>query len=271
VIVRHILIIGMGGIGRHVAHALRNESQRVRLSILVRKQYVAAVKARVDEAGSGSVQVVDRFEQLVDTPELAVECAGHTAVAEYGETCLGSGSDFLVTSVGALTDAALLERLERASRTHTGKLLIPAGALAGIDALAAARFGGLARVRYTSRKLPRAWIGTPAERMCDLGSLTKSTEFFAGSAGEAARLFPQNANVAATIALAGLGFDRTEVSLNADPGAPGNVHLVEAEGGFGRLRVAVENRPLADNPKTSTLAALSVLRAIHNRIDAIRI
>jgi aspartate dehydrogenase len=268
---RHILIIGMGGIGRHVAHALQNDATRVRLSILVRRQYVAEVKQRVGEVAAGDVQVVDQFEKLTDIPELAVECAGHTAVADYGETCLTSGADFLVTSVGALTNAGLLHRLERASRTHIGKVLIPAGALAGIDALAAARLGGLERVRYTSRKLPLAWLGTPAEKMCDLGSLTTSTEFYTGNAGDAARLFPQNANVAATIALAGLGFERTEVSLSADPQAPGNVHIIEAEGGFGQLRVEIENKPLEDNPKTSALAALSVLRVIHNRIGAIQI
>jgi aspartate dehydrogenase len=268
---RHILLIGMGAVGRHVARALQNEANRVRLSILVRSQYVKDVKARVDEIAPGEVQVVDRYEKLTDMPELAVECAGHAAVAEFGEECLTSGADFLVTSVGALTDTLVLQRLERASRTHMGKLMIPAGAIAGIDALAAARYGGLERVRYTSRKPPEAWAGTPAEKLCNLAALRGPTEFYTGKAGEAARLFPQNANVAATIALAGLGFDRTEVSLNADPAAPGNVHVIEAEGAFGELRVEIQGRPLADNPKTSTLAALSVLRAIHNRIDAIQI
>jgi aspartate dehydrogenase len=267
---RHILLIGMGGIGRHVARALQAETTRVRLSILVRKRYVADVKAYMAVAAE-EAQVVDRFERLTDIPELAVECAGHAAVEEFGEACLASGADFLVTSVGALTDARLLGRLERASRPHIGRLLIPAGALAGIDALAAARRGGLERVRYTSRKRPRAWLGTAAEKMCDLRALAACTEFYTGNAADAARLFPQNANVAATVALAGLGFERTEVSLSADPDAPGNVHIVEAEGGFGRLRVEIANRPLDENPKTSTLAALSVLRAIHNRIGAIQI
>jgi aspartate dehydrogenase len=268
---RHILLIGMGAVGRHVARALRNEASRVRLSILVRSQYVEDVKARADEAAPGEVQVVDRYDKLTDWPELAVECAGHAAVAQFGEECLTSGADFLVTSVGALTDALVLQRLERASRTHMGKLMIPAGAIAGVDALAAARHGGLERVRYVSRKPPEAWTGTPAEKLCDLGALRAPVEFYRGAAGEAARLFPQNANVAATIALAGVGFDRTEVSLNADPGAHGNVHVIEAQGAFGELRIEVLGRPLADNPKTSTLAALSVLRAIHNRIAAIQI
>jgi aspartate dehydrogenase len=268
---RHILLIGMGAIGHHVAYALQKEAKRVRLSILVRSQYLDGVRGEMEQAVHGQVQVVDRFSKLKEIPELAVECAGHSAVGEYGEACLTSGADFLVTSVGALTDATLLNHLERAARLHMGKLLIPAGAIAGIDALAAARYGGLERVRYTSRKPPEAWKGTPAEKLCDLDALQSPTEFYQGNAGEAARLYPQNANVAATVALAGLGFEKTQVSLNADPSAPGNVHLIEAEGAFGRLRIEIEGKPAPENPKTSTLAALSVLRAIHNRIHAIRI
>ena len=268
---RHILLIGMGALGRHVAYALRNEGTRLRLSILVRPAYVADVRARADAVAPGEVEVVDQLEKLRETPELAIECAGHSAVSDYGEACLMSGMDFLVTSVGALTDAALLQRLERASRLHIGKLMIPAGAIAGVDALAAARYGGLSRVRYTSRKAPQAWRDTHAETLCNLDAIDRPVEFYKGNAGDAARLFPQNANVAATVALAGIGFDATECSLNADPAAPGNVHLIEAEGGFGQLRIEVQGKPLADNPKTSTLAALSVLRAIHNRIGAILI
>jgi aspartate dehydrogenase len=154
---------------------------------------------------------------------------------------------------------------------HIGKLMIPAGAIAGVDALAAARLGGLDRVRYTSRKAPQAWRGTHAEKLCDLDAIDGPIEFYRGNAGDAARLFPQNANVAATIALAGVGFEATECSLNADPAAPGNVHLIEAEGAFGQLRIEVQGKPLEENPKTSTLAALSVLRAIHNRIGSISI
>jgi aspartate dehydrogenase len=264
---RHFLLIGYGAIGRYVAGEIARDYKRIRLSILVRPQH----REETAHALGGAVEVVSRLEQLDDVPELAIECAGHGAVADFGEACLASGSDFFITSVGALTDAALLKRLTDAARVHLGKLLIPAGAIGGVDALAAARCGGLDSVRYTSRKVPNAWRGTHAEKLVDLGALTSATEFYRGTAGEAARLFPQNANVAATIALAGLGFERTEVSLNADPAAPGNIHLIEAEGAFGRMRVEMEGKPLPANPKTSTLAALSVLRTIHNRTDAIQI
>ena len=168
-------------------------------------------------------------------PELAIECAGHGAVAEYGESVsderLGFPRD--VRRRAHRRPSAAPARA-REPDAH-GKVLIPAGALAGIDALAAARLGGLERVRYTSRKLPLAWVGTPAEKLCDLGCSRESTEFYAGNAGDAARLFPQNANVAATIALAGLGFDRTEVSLNADPRRAGQR---PRHRGRGRLRQA---------------------------------
>lgn len=263
---RHILLIGYGAIGRLVAAGIAGE-RRVKLSVLVRPPY----RDETAETLGKNVEVVSSLDEMEEVPELAIECAGHAAVAQYGEACIGSGSDFFVTSVGALTDPVVLKRLTDAARVHLGKLLIPAGAIGGVDALAAARCGGLDRVRYTSRKSPSAWRGTPAEKMVDLDSLKEATEFWHGNAGDAARMFPQNANVAATIALAGLGFERTEVSLNADPAAPGNIHVIEAEGAFGRMRVEMEGKPLPTNPKTSTLAALSVLRAINNRTGAMQI
>jgi aspartate dehydrogenase len=264
---RHILLIGYGAIGQYVARELPHVPSRVKLSFLVRPQY----RDDTRHALGSRIEVVSRLDELQELPELAVECAGHAAVREYGEACISSGSDFFVTSVGALTDELLLRSLTHAAKIHLGKLLIPAGAIGGVDALAAAKCGGLDRVRYISRKLPAAWKGTHAEALVNLDALSAPTEFYRGNAGEAARLFPQNANVAATIALAGLGFDRTEVSLNADPTSPGNVHVIEAEGAFGRMRVEMQGKPLPDNPKTSTLAALSVMRAIYNRTGAIQI
>jgi aspartate dehydrogenase len=266
---RDILLIGFGAIGRHLARALRETPIEARLAFLVRPGSAARLAAEARALAPGPTRLI---EQLDATRfDLAVECAGHAALQAFGAACLAKGADLLIASVGALTDAALLSGLEREARAQARKLLIPAGAVAGIDALAAARNGGLARVQYTSRKPPQAWRGTPAEQMCDLDSLRETTEFYKGPAGEAARLFPQNANVAATVALAGLGFQRTECSLRADPSASGNLHLVEAEGAFGRLRIEVAGRTLPGNPKTSMLAALSLERAIRNRAAAIEI
>ncbi len=198
------------------------------------------------------------------SPQLVVECAGHAAVREHGPDVLARGADLLLISIGALADATLEATLRVAAQSSSGRLLLPAGAVGGLDLLASARLAGLDRVRYVSRKPPAAWRGTPAERVVNLGALAAPAEFFTGTAREAAQRYPQNANVAAAIALAGVGFEATEVELTADPGAVGNEHWFVAEGAFGRAEVRIAGRPLPDNPKTSWLAALSLARAVIN-------
>jgi aspartate dehydrogenase len=201
---------------------------------------------------------------LARRPDIIAEVAGQQAVAEHGPEVLRRGFDLLVISIGALAEPALLERLKAAARGGASRILLPAGAIGGIDAIAAMRVAGLNSVRYRSRKPPAAWRGSPAERVADLDKLTQRTVLYKGTAGEAALLYPQNANVAAAVALAGLGFDATEVELVADPEAPGNVHEIEAEGVAGRFAIQLQGKPSRTNPKTSALAALSVARALLN-------
>ena len=190
---------------------------------------------------------------------------------EWGAEVLGRGIDFLVVSIGVLADAELHGALESAARAGGAKMILAAGAVAGTDALAAARAGGLESVVYTSRKPPGAWKGTPAEELCDLDGLDGEFTLYAGPADEAARRYPQNANVAATVALAGAGFKATEVRLVADSRAKRNTHRVSAKGAFGAFEIEVAGRPLPDNPKTSALAAYSVAAAIRRRASAVQI
>jgi aspartate dehydrogenase len=255
-------LIGCGGIAQDVVEALRAEPQNgVRIiGALARSGRADAARTKL-----GDIAVVETLEALLaQRPDLIAEVAGQGAVAEHGAAVLRAGVDLLVISVGALADRALLARLEAAAAEGNSRILLPAGAIGGIDAIAAMRLAGLTSVRYRSRKPPAAWRGSPAERTCDLGALTGRTVLYTGSAGEAALLYPQNANVAAAIALAGLGFDATEVELVADPAAPGNVHEIEVEGAAGRFTIQLEGKPSRSNPKTSALAAMSVARALLN-------
>ncbi|MDG2243932.1 MAG: aspartate dehydrogenase [Rhodospirillaceae bacterium] len=204
-------------------------------------------------------------------PDMIVECAGQKAVSEYGPEILKAGIGLMVISVGALADADLLKTLDAQARTTGAKVIIPAGALAGLDAITAARIDGLERITLRTRKLPMAWSGAPGVDGVDLEAIAAPTVIFRGSAGDAARAFPKNANVAAAVAIAGIGMENTQVELIADPGVRRNIHHIAAEGVFGRLEIDVQAEPSPDNPKTSHLAALSIIRQLDKLTENIQI
>lgn len=199
-------------------------------------------------------------------PDLVVEAAGRGAVESWGMASLRAARAFVVLSTSAFTDDAVLQRLTDEAERCGSQILIPPGALAGLDALAAAARLPLEAVTHRIVKPPRAWKGTPAEGLIDLDALVAPETFFQGSAREAAQKFPANANVAVISALAGIGLDRTRVELVADPSATDNAHHLTAQGDFGVLAVAIQNRPLAGNPKSSELTALSLVRLIEGRV-----
>jgi aspartate dehydrogenase len=257
-------LIGYGGIARDVVAALRDAGSSVRIAAALCRP------GRGDKARAAlpGIDIVERLDDLLARkPKVVAEVAGQQAITEHGPEVLKRGFDLLIISIGALAEPALLDRLKTAANEGKSRILLPAGAIGGIDAIAAMRVGGLTTVRYRSRKPPAAWRGSPAEKVADLDKLTGRTVLYRGHAGEAALLYPQNANVAAAVALAGLGFENTEVELVADPEAPGNVHEIEAEGTAGRFAISLQGRPSRTNPKTSALAALSVARALLN-LDA---
>ena len=124
--------------------------------------------------------------------------------------------------------------------------------------------GELTQVTYRGRKPPQGWRGSPAESKLDLDALSEASTHFRGSARDAALEYPKNANVAASVALAGIGFDATVVELIADPGITRNVHEIVAEGEFGRCEFHIEGKSLPDNPRSSAITAMSVVREILN-------
>ncbi len=263
-----IALIGCGAIGTSVLELLKDQARlEVRwILVPVISTALQALAARV----APQAQLVLSLPEEAQ-PQLMLECAGHSAIETHVLPALARGIPAVVASIGALSAPGMIERLQAAADAGKTQVQLLSGAVGGIDALAAARIGGLDEVVYTGRKPPHAWRGTPAESVCDLSSLQQAFCIFEGTAREAAQLYPKNANVAATLSLAGLGLDKTRVRLFADPGVSENLHQVEARGAFGSMELTMRGKPLAANPKTSALTVYSVVRAALNHAASISI
>lgn len=261
-----IALIGYGAIGAAVHRLLLAHAEQAEVvAVLVRDR--AAAEALAPQAAA---LMVDRLPDLLQRqPTLVVECAGHQAVDLYGVAVLQAGVDLLIVSMGALAEPAREASLVQAARVAGQRLLLPAGAIGGVDWLAAARLAGLRQVTYRSRKPPQAWAGSAAAKQLDLTAMTEAVTFFRGTAREAALQYPRNANVAATIALAGLGFEDTAVEMIADPHVSANVHEIEAEGAGGQMSTRLAGLPDPLNPRTSLMTAHSVVRCILNETASV--
>lgn len=259
-----IALIGHGAIGRHVYEQTRDDASLDITTVLCRPGREQAAL----EALSRDVEAVTSVEHVPSDIDLAVDCAGHEAFREHAPALLARGTDLVSVSNGALADADTLDAIDRALHDGGARLQLLPGAIGAVDALAAATVGGLTAVRYTARKPPLSWSGTPAEEKLDLGDVAEAITHFEGSARGAALGYPKNANVAATIALAGVGLDETAVRLIADPEVDANIHEIEAEGAFGRFSFRITGDSLPGNPKSSALTAMSVVQALRQRVAA---
>ena len=249
----NIALIGNGAIARYVQAALPQEVK----TLLVRSEKLH------DEA---IPQEIDRVADLPRDTELVVDCAGHEALRTYGPDILAAGLDLVTLSIGALADDELADTLRAAGTAGGARLHLASGAIGALDCLRAAQVGTLTEVRYVGRKPPQGWVGSAAEDSVDLGVLTQGAlVHFSGTARDAAQRYPKNANVAAAVALAGLGFDATTVELIADADVSANIHEIHATGDFGKFTFRIEGDTLPENPRTSALAAMSAVAAIRAR------
>ena len=255
-------IIGCGTMGSEVATAVaEGRVGNAKVSAIYDQDMSRAnILARVL---ADHVKVVLEVQDMLDDPGISVvvECASQQAAREYGVPILEAGKDMLMISSGALVDQKLFRSLSKAADKTNCQLLVPSGALGGIDALRAAR-GYIDEITLVSTKRPKAFSGAPGFAQWEDEEIKKPTVLYDGPASDAASLFPANINVAATVSLAGLGPDLTKVRVVADPESPGNVHEVHAKGGFGEARIKLINRPHERNPKTSLLAVLSVIETL---------
>lgn len=268
-----VALIGFGAIAQTLVEVLCDAGFAGPMAVLVRPHRQVETQDALDKIVAGrspSARAVSRVEELLSiAPNVVVECAGHSAVAQFGEAVLSHGTDLIVASVGALADDKMLDALKAAARTSGAQITLPSGAIGGIDALAAAKIAGIERVVYVGRKPPQAWRGSAAEEIVDLMALTEAAVFFEGTARQAAAQFPKNANVAATLALAGLGMDRTEVQLIADPSVTENTHEYRVISDVVDYNMVLTGKPSPLNAKTSLSTAYSLARAVLNRSDVV--
>ncbi len=254
-------IIGYGTIGEEVARAIvHGEAGSAQLtSILVRSTAIGRGGDTLK-----SMLTDDENVFFAHKPDVVVECAGHDAVRIYGEKSVSHGADLIVVSVGAFADDVLFLRIRERAAAYGKKIIIPSGAVGGLDRIAAASLGEMEEVTLISRKPPAAWYGTFVEDQVDLAALQEPHCVFEGVARDSARLFPESVNVSAALSLAGIGFDRTLVKVYVDPAIEHNTHEIEAKGKFGQIKLQIRNTPSARNPKTGYVVAMSVIKNLRD-------
>ena len=254
-----VAIAGFGAIGATVAERLDRGIEGLAL-VAVSARDADAARARMAARLARPVPVVP-LGDLATRAEVVVECAPAAVFRAVAEPAVRAGRIFLPLSVGALLDHLDLVEL---ARTTGARILPPTGALLGLDAVRAAAEGTIRSVRMVTRKPPAGLAGAPylVERGITLDRLEAPLRLFEGSAREGAKGFPANVNVAAALALAGIGPDRTRLEIWADPTVTRNTHRIEVEAEEASFTMTIANVPSAENPRTGRLTALSVVAAL---------
>ncbi len=251
---KSIGLIGCGNLGSLIAQGVQKHLSDDYIMAFFLDSDGQAAERLAGRCGGRVCQTLP--ELLAHNPDYVVEAATADTLKEIAEPCLRAGCDVIALSAGALADEAFAARAEAAARRSGKKLRIASGALGGFDLMNAARLSGALSCRIVNLKSPQALgleDGPQEERV-----------IFSGNARDAIAAFPKNVNVAVAAAFASCGMQDTTVEVRCRPGLALNTHRVELEGDFGRAAIEVASRPSADNPRSSALAADSVVACLQN-------
>jgi len=261
-----VAIAGLGAIGRVLARKLADGIPGLVLAGAAARD-TAKAQAWLDaERIACPLVEPEAFPTLAD---LAIECAPASVLERICRPMLEAGKQVMVLSAGALLPRPELVELAKA---RGGQIIVPTGALLGLDAVTAAAEGQICSVRMITRKPPRGLAGAPylEANGISIDGLNEPKRVFAGSARDGAAGFPANVNVAAALSLAGIGPDRTRLEIWADPALTRNVHRVEVESDSARFSMSIENVP-SENPKTGRITALSVIALLRKQFAPLRV
>ncbi|MBI2216582.1 MAG: aspartate dehydrogenase [Candidatus Rokubacteria bacterium] len=256
---KRVGIVGLGAIGRQVCRALDEGIGGLTL---------CGATARDRDKGEAFLRTLASkppfltLDELIEASDLVVEASTQAHLEEIAPRTLARGRDLVVLSCGGLLGRGDWVTL---AGKHGARILVPSGAIAGLDAVKGARVGAITSVTMETRKPPRGLAGAPwiVEREIDLDAIKEETLIFEGPATEACRAFPANVNVLAALSLAGVGPERTRIRIHAVPGLTRNQHRITVEGEFGSLRVEIENVP-SENPRTGKLSYLSTIALLRD-------
>ncbi|MDH3644055.1 MAG: aspartate dehydrogenase [Gammaproteobacteria bacterium] len=260
-------IFGLGTIGRAVAARLDQGIAGLQLVAVTSRDMHKAADAMTQFREP--VPVVDSTE-LCERADVIVECAPATAFREIAEAALRRARIFVPLSVGYILQAPELIEL---ARRKGARIIVPTGALLGLDAVRAAAEGEIHAVKVVTRKPPSGLAKAPylAEQGIDVMQLSEPLKVFEGPAREGVAGFPANVNVVAALSLAGIGADRTQLEIWADPTLRRNTHRIDVEADSARFSLYIENVPSDENPATGRITALSVIACLRGLVSPFKV
>jgi len=258
-------IVGCGAIGKSLAkYIVRDLSAKAELSALydLDQKQCARISKRL---------TVATLRELIKKSDLVIESASGKSAFTIVKSALENGKDVMIMSVGGVLDR--FSELERTAQAKKARIFIPSGALAGIDGLKASKISKIKRAVLTTYKNPLSFQGVKyiSDKNINLAEIKKDKVLFFGPASQAVKYFPQNINVAAVLALAGIGKEKTKVKIVASPSAKRNIHEILVESNAGVVRARTENVLHPDNPKTSFLAVLAAAATLKQISEQVRI
>jgi aspartate dehydrogenase len=261
-----VAVAGLGPIGKRVAQALDRGIDGLVLAA-VSAQSPGKHRGWLDELTTPPA--ILPIDALCDVADIVIECAPSSLLHAIVAPFVASGKTAVVLSAGALLDH---DDLVTVARQNGGQIVVPTGALIGLDAVTAAAVGTIHSVRMVTRKPVRGLAGAPyiVEHNIDIERITEPLKIFDGTARQAAKGFPANLNVAVALSLAGIGPDRTQLQIWADPALTRNVHRIEVESDSARFSMSIENIP-SENPKTGLITALSVIAWLRKQRAPLRV
>lgn len=264
--VLRVAIAGFGAIGSKIAEALNQGIPGCALVAIGARDH-ARVAAQV--AHYRHKVVVTDIGALKPLADIVIECAPSELLSQILTPFLKAGKRAITLGVGALLAH---DELIELARQHHGQIIVPSGALLGLDAVTAAAEGKINSVKMISRKPPRGLLGAPhlVKNNIDVEGITEPKRVFAGTAREAAVGFPANLNVVAALALAGIGPEKTTIEVWADPRLQRNTHSIEVDANSASFSMTIENIP-SENPKTGRITALSVIACLRKMAAPLRV